>query len=135
MRCAVALLAVATNHQLAIGLQGDGGRGRASIIYARKMGPDLAARTKTWVKTSIRVIAGQHKIIELAIRSGAAYARHDDFAVSLNDNPPGFRALIPEVSLDAAIRSKCLVKTAIDIKAGEEKSRRVGRAGGHDLAV
>src|SRR5215217_9156757 len=124
MRCAVALFAVATNHQLAIGLQGDRGRGRASIIYARKMGPDLAARAKTWVKTSIRVIAGQNKIIELAIGLRAAYTHHDDFAVSLNDNPPGFGALIPKISLDAAIRSKCLVKTAIDIEAGEEKSRR-----------
>src|SRR5215217_1637102 len=104
MRCTVALLAVATDYQFAIGLQGDRGRSRPSIIYAWKMGLDLAAGAKTRVKTSIRVIARQHKIIEFAIGPRTAYTHHDDFAVSLNDNPSGFRALIPESSFDATIR-------------------------------
>src|SRR4051812_37538793 len=95
----------------------------------------LAARAKTLVKTSIRVIPGQGKIVELAIGPGAAYAHHDDLAVSLNDNPPGFRALISESSFDTAIRRKRLVETAVAIEAGEEKSRPARRAGGYDFTI
>src|SRR4029453_12823725 len=99
------------------------------------MGLYFATGAKTLVKTSIRVIPGQGKVVEFAIRPSTAYAHHDDFAVSLHDNCPACRGLIPESSFDAAISTKRLVKTAIGIETGEEKSRPAGRANGTDLAT
>src|SRR5436190_24255834 len=99
------------------------------------MGLEFAADAKTLVKTSIRVIPGQGKVVEFAIGPGAAYAHHDDFAVGLHDNRPGCRALITESSFDAAVSPKRLIKAAIGIETGKQKSRPAGRAGSHDLAI
>src|SRR5882724_3378190 len=94
-----------------------------------------AAGAKTLVKTSIRVIPGQGKVVEFAVGPSTAYAHHDDFAVSLHDNCAACRGLISESSFNAAISPKRLVKAAIGIEAGEEKSCPSGRASGHDLAI
>src|ERR1044071_6755388 len=99
------------------------------------MGRDFAAGAKSLIKASIRVIPGQGKVVEFAVGPGAAYAHHDDFAVSLHGNRPGCRGLISERSFDAAIGTKRLVKSTIGVETGEEKSHPAGRAGGHDLAI
>src|SRR3954467_11937629 len=112
MRGAVVLFVVATDDQLAIRLQRNGGRARPGITRARKVGLYLAAGAKSLIKSSVRVVPDYHKVIKFAVGPGAAHARHDDFAVSLQGKRPGFRGPISESRFDTPISPKRLVKTA-----------------------